>query len=596
MTFTPTIPARFSSLCSRFAPPSRAERLGSPTLQGSAPLPKTFPLCLSVLLFLAVVSTAVGQWSRDPQHALELGDVGNAQLISDSAGGVFLAAMGGSWCYYVDANGYPRWNEWINPAPLAFYRSGAGHAMSPESGVLIALTISTWISNGDTSWDLRAQKIDTTGEFLWPDSGVSISNMRLRFADDAAFGVIGTGSDGEGGVIVVWIVQYYLRDHWNEPYLDRQAFLAQRVSAEGVLLWGEEGVAIADEDSLYTKGRMVTYRNGDVAVIYLVAHGVIGLQRINGDGERLWGENGVTHDVTYPIGIGTPTLFNGSAVLLNAVGIHDGLRSVNLFCFDEEGRQSWGNAEGLVANAVPYLMGGYANSEIIVADDNIYIKMEGDSLRGPHPLVQSITPDGQMRWQRPGIYIGESDSMQYNSRGLQSSGSIICAWHDNRDVNGHPASIFTQRIDNIGRKLWGDNDLVLFNHSGIGVNTLVSDINGGAIFLLGGYYLQYINREGDLGIPLFIRSFDQPLLPGSLSFSVYPNPTNGLTTISFTRPAGTNMRLQFFDFQGRLVFNDFIPQSVSAYPLDLSLLPTGSYVLSIQSGAAASVRTLNVVK
>ena len=66
-----------------------------------------------VVLVLTVCSRA--QWSLDPSEALRLPeDYNGYQIVSDSLGGVFISAWGGDYrtfCYYIDPNGRPHWNE-----------------------------------------------------------------------------------------------------------------------------------------------------------------------------------------------------------------------------------------------------------------------------------------------------------------------------------------------------------------------------------------------------------------------------------------------------------------------------------------------------
>jgi hypothetical protein len=136
---------------------------------------------------------------------------------------------------------------------------------------------------------------------------------------------------------------------------------------------------------------------------------------------------------------------------------------------------------------------------------------------------------------------------------------------------------------------------MLFDRRGMSVSNVITDCYGGAIFQIG-RYLQHINREGELGIPLTIRSFDQPLAPGIIEYSIFPNPTNGAVTLSFFSQLTTERQITLFDLQGRPIFQGLIPRGALSQPLDVSAFPSGSYILQIQPGASDAHRILNIIK
>ncbi len=72
----------------------------------------------------------------------------------------------------------------------------------------------------------------------------------------------------------------------------------------------------------------------------------------------------------------------------------------------------------------------------------------------------------------------------------------------------------------------------------------------------------------------------------NLSFSIVPNPSHGKTTVSFLQRRASEISFKVYDLTGRqwkeeVAFKDAGQQSVK---LDLSLLPKGVYILSINDG------------
>ncbi len=546
-----------------------------------------------IIYLLVIISTSTlnAQWSQDPGDAIHLRGIWAGDLVSDSLGGVFISAVGRnnrSYCYYIDRNGFPHWDEWVDIAPLAESSLPPGHAICPETGYIVTLGYFTWLTDeGDTTWDIRAQKIDVNGEFAWPDSGVSVCEMRLRREDNARFDVIGMESDGCGGVIVTWVVQYFN----NQGSLIRQPFRAQRISADGELRWDEEQVEVVNEDSLASHGLTVSDGIGGVIILYYI--GGINAQRISQNGNKLWGDLGVGYNFNAPRNAVSDG--NNGVVICSSPW---GRGPIVVLRLNADGQQLWGDGDGIVVKDAerPYDM--YLHNSWIhqVSDSIFFANWKGRTEDEPHPLVQSINLTGELQWDWPGIQISNADSIQFNMQGIKSDNSAIYAWFDRRDLNNQTSSVYAQRLDINGNRLWGENDVLLLNVQGVGVTDIISDMNGGAIFFLGSSYLQYINHNGELGIPLTIRDFDQPLQEGLTSYSIFPNPANSLTTLNFSKPTGRDVTLKFFDLHGRLIFDNTIDPDVTMHPIDISNLPTGSYMLLLGSDTEEAAGILKIIK
>jgi hypothetical protein len=76
--------------------------------------------------------------------------------------------------------------------------------------------------------ELNIQRLDGDGQIAWPTDGVAITN--------SGFSSQFTTHDGQGGAIVAWGVG-------KSTFSPEKAYI-QRVSTEGKLLWGEEGVRL----------------------------------------------------------------------------------------------------------------------------------------------------------------------------------------------------------------------------------------------------------------------------------------------------------------------------------------------------------------
>lgn len=87
--------------------------------------------------------------------------------------------------------------------------------------------------------------------------------------------------------------------------------------------------------------------------------------------------------------------------------------------------------------------------------------------------------------------------------------------------------------------------------------------------------LEFENME-EVSNPKWIQTADST----SLSFSLYPNPTNSSVRIEFNVELKVN-RIELFDLHGKLILNISLNTKIKNYELELDGLDTGVYILKI---------------
>jgi phosphosulfolactate phosphohydrolase-like enzyme len=132
--------------------------------------------------------------------------------------------------------------------------------------------IITWQDYRSGAYDVYAQRVNISGDIMWVADGVPISTET-----DAQMSPV-IISDGQGGAIITWV-------DYRSSYQD---IYAQRINANGVVLWTENGVDVctAVKNQYYPSivrdndgGVIIAwwdFRNGDYADIYA--------QQVNADG------------------------------------------------------------------------------------------------------------------------------------------------------------------------------------------------------------------------------------------------------------------------------------------------------------------------
>lgn len=148
-------------------------------------------------------------------------------------------------------------------------------------------------------YEYRLQAIDKNGVRKFGDLGLLISDYPNRsycVVNDYLY------LDKEGNIIVV---VFDARAH---EYEDLMGAYAYKISPEGEMLWGEDGVLLGNGRDLVAAMRMVELTDGSIVFAWMRSHGqllAIDLQRITAKGERQWeptevGLNDETVTYQYP--------------------------------------------------------------------------------------------------------------------------------------------------------------------------------------------------------------------------------------------------------------------------------------------------------
>jgi hypothetical protein len=252
------------------------------------------------------------------------------------------------------------------------------------------------------NYNLRLQRIDSQGNQLWATNGILISNN----TSDSWLTDWDMAADKDNHCIMTW---QDVRNGNNNAY-------AYRISPEGTLEWGANGIALSNNSEFNASPKVVTTKAGN-SVFAWMSGGVIIMQKISPTGEKLWGANGIT------------------------------LSSAN--------QLMW-----------PQMMP--------VGNDDIIMKYFDDSgmPNAPtrHVYAQRYDSDGSPVWANPTLVSnagGISAWTQIFSFINDGSDGFYIAWHDDRDNNTF-ASVWVQHVNNMG--------VVQFPANGVAASP-VSDMN-----------------------------------------------------------------------------------------------------------------------
>jgi hypothetical protein len=392
--------------------------------------------------------------------------------ISDSAGGVIVAWIDGraGLCDYgfkgncdiyaqrFDASGNALWQVDGIPvvtAPGNQGISGISVAADGQGGAFLS-----W-EDARSCCAIYAHHIDLNGQPLWPTDGVEVSPPPTIVIGAISRPPIIIG-DGSGGALVSW---------WNiqvVPLVQAQTVSVQKLDGSGQLLWGAAGVTVGlhllDPDDSGEIGLLTMISDSSGGVIVggvdnqpttpTPARAVV--QRVNSNGQNVWGSSGVQLTQTTTVSVYPILLPDGSGGAFVAWQDCDQIGSPNCDIFvqrvNSSGHLLWGS------NGVPVVTAPSIQVAHQLAADGqggVYVTWN-DCRSFPYPTNvndcyvgmdlygQRLNAFGQTLWKKDGFPISEAANNQgvpyttvflYPSYSVSSDGQggLLLGWPDGRN-------------------------------------------------------------------------------------------------------------------------------------------------------------------
>lgn len=228
-------------------------------------------------------------WEKDgipvyPSESLQSEPI----LISDNIGGFYAVwwdVIGtDQWhiiAYRISIAGKPIWDEPVHITPKDGIHGVHRVVSDGEGGIIVVWQIYANFINDQ----LYAQRISPGGSKMWQEEGIPICTADGIQKNPAIV------DDGQGGAIVVWRDE---RDIYSDLY-------AQRIRADGTLVWQVDGIALCTVGGHQDRPDIVRTLDNHFFVAWLDYRGDFGdksvdaiyCQQIDLDGNLLWDEEGI---------------------------------------------------------------------------------------------------------------------------------------------------------------------------------------------------------------------------------------------------------------------------------------------------------------
>lgn len=399
------------------------------------------------MFFLVPLMVAQAQWSSDPALNNKIVQAGNNQtaprLVSDGRGGAIICwsderAQQNSFDVYaqrIDKDGFVRWtvngnvvsdapNSQLQPEMIS---DGAG-------GAILA-----WTDARDGNNDIYAQRIDSSGRVMWAEDGVPLTFDTTNQSDPKIT------TDGQNGAIITWNANL-------GGFPPSSKIYAQRVDATGALRWGAQVLVsgtlrFSNAPTIASDGQGGAY----IAYAYFPRPEYdVFAQRLDANGGLMWKVNGVaiangagTQDspVLAPDGAGNAFLgyldWGASTADLQVVVLKkDGTQAASFRATSTSG----GQLNQKLSNIAPGLLG-------ITWED-------GRNAGKKKVFAQIIDTTGAKLWTANGVEVSNRTGDQVSPNLVSDgNGGLIVAWED-KTKGALETDIYAQRLSVAGAAVW----------------------------------------------------------------------------------------------------------------------------------------------
>ncbi len=363
-----------------------------------------------------------------------------------------------------------------------------------EGGAIVA-----WADWRGNNFDIYAQRVSDEGVSLWPADGIAVCGSTM---DQTTPCIV---EDGAGGSIICWVDFRY----------NNFDIFAQRVGADGQLLWESNGIVVCSDTGRQDHIDAASDREGGILVSWEDRRNGqrdIFAQRIDKNGIDLWGSDGVAVCVSSGNQYAPEVISDNSCGAIIAwVDQRSGHSDLFVQRVDTTGNMLWSD------NGIAVCSNGFGlDSPNMISDgEGGAILAWEDSRYGENFIyAQRILSDGSFLWETNGVEVCSVASKQWSPKIVSDGeGGAIISWYDYRNGN---YDIFAQRVDAAGNPMWtGNGEVICSAENTQWIHSAATDGEGGAMIIWEDsrkgsdvdLYLQRIDADGSTLVATLLQSY-----------------------------------------------------------------------------------------
>lgn len=260
----------------------------------------------------------------------------------------------------------------------------------------------------------------------------------------------------DNNYVIAWI------DFFDDP--DGNVY-AQKINADGQRLWQEGGVPVCTAPAVQLSINMEPDQDGGVFMVWMDARNpskdIYG-QRLNANGDAVWAPNGIP--IADDIGdeVQNTMLPDGTGGMMIGYTVdYGGDEDIYVKRFLGDGTMAWDNA-------LPLAVGAESQGKVRMAaigNGEFIFTWQDQAGNDPNIMAQKVNLAGQAVWpQTVAVYsdLDADDSYpQENPRIVGTSdNAAIIVWEDKR-LDTQDPDLFAQKINASGQLLWDANGVAL---------------------------------------------------------------------------------------------------------------------------------------
>ena len=305
-------------------------------------------------------------------------------------------------------------------------------------------------------------------------------------------------SDGKSGIFIVWTDD-------RSPHL-----FIQRLDEEGRPVLHSDGIALCTSTKVVGNGSIISDGNGGVISVWInLKNGSdtdIYCQRNGPDGAMLWEPSGVPVCASYSRQWDPslcPDSSGGAFILWDTMG--STYRSLHAQHINAQGVVQWAANGITVCNTNTYI---YNQQMLHDENDGLIVIWQSTATHFSDILAQHIDGNGNRLWAPAGIPVCNAERNQHDPYMTKSeSQSAVIVWQDDRNTGGtNWDDVYAQRMDFDGNLLWEPDGIPVSRAQFHQMYPIVcSSRTSGAVITWndfrnddGDIYCQHINSDGSL--------------------------------------------------------------------------------------------------
>jgi hypothetical protein len=505
------------------------------------------------------------------------------RAINSQGRRIYLQSINSEGALYYEENGV----QLITDSDV---RYNSFHSLyNPESN-LIALIWETTIDGVST---IMANALNSSGTLTW-GSQILCSNDHIqtdaKISDDSNYYYVGWNDN----------------ESWYNPANDIRA---QRIDENGNLLWGQDGITIADDaNNEYLKeivGRCFIWQNTDGSDSYLYAK----LVDENGNTAFGWEENGTLiselEEITLVMNVKGLATSDGYLILWEDFLAGDNAIIGQLIT--EEGIALW-PAGGLPLVNFDGWQGNYSAILDTESTDFYLVWHDNRNSNEREIYAQRFNEDGEEIWQTGGVLLSNGQNPDLAKIGDY----ILLVWEF--ETEKHTTDIKAQLLNPVGEPQWQEGGVAICDafHDQAEPEIQVIDAENFVICWKDNRAGEYEENE-----TAYTSVYTQRIYGGLTSspneilnaiapklYQNYPNPFNPSTKISFSIPNDIVVELSVFNIRGQKIItliNEFLTKGDhsiiwSGCDQNGNPLSSGIYFYKIKAGNQNSVKRMLLLK